>query len=332
MTKRLVVVLGLLVLAGVLVAASAQAGHETQKVTNVNSPAGPQARMRTRSSSRWWTSSTRRTRASTSRGPSSTATTDSDDRAVRRSQPARRLLRRLERHRLVGEAGRHPAAEQLRGEDPLQHEGVLSEAARRLQERQDDLRLPEGLVAAREETNNAARAGRHEGAEDVGAAPVRREDDGRRASPSSRSASRPTGRGWAPSCTRTTARSRSTSRRRPTPGGELLRRPAQERPRLHAAGGQLVRRGARQGPRRDHLRGQLAAPVHEVDLPEHALRHLPDGQGQDAAATSPSPSRTRWRRTRRTRTPPGRCSAGWPASRARRSGCRRASRSRRATT
>ena len=35
MTKRLAAVLGLLVLAGALVAASAQAGHKTQKVTNV---------------------------------------------------------------------------------------------------------------------------------------------------------------------------------------------------------------------------------------------------------------------------------------------------------
>src|SRR3954452_1760798 len=36
MTKRFAMVLGLLVLAGVLIAASAQAGHKTVKVTNVN--------------------------------------------------------------------------------------------------------------------------------------------------------------------------------------------------------------------------------------------------------------------------------------------------------
>ena len=52
-------------------------------------------------------------------------------------------------------------------------------------------------------------------------------------------------------------------------GRELLRRPAEEGPRpdADAARRRLVRHGARQGQVRDHLRGQLAAPVHEVDVP-----------------------------------------------------------------
>ena len=57
-------------------------------------------------------------------------------------------------------------------------------------------------------------------------------------------------------------------------GRELLRRPAEGRPRRDAgpARRRLVRRGVRQGEGRDRLRGQLARPVHGREFPTSSSR------------------------------------------------------------
>ena len=78
MTKRLAVVVGLLVLTGVMVAASAQAGHKTQKVTNVTFAgwsSGPDEDALDTQMANAFNSTVGRKRASTSAGRSSTATT-----------------------------------------------------------------------------------------------------------------------------------------------------------------------------------------------------------------------------------------------------------------
>ena len=97
-------------------------------------------------------------------------------------------------------------------------------------------------------------------------------------------------------------------------------------------GVQLVRPRARPGQVRDHLRGQLAASVHEVDLPEDALRRLPMVQGKKQGNLAFTVSYSMAKDDAEQGRLRGRCSPGSSASRARRSGCRRASRFRRATT
>ena len=131
MTKRLVVVLGLAVLAVILVTASAQAGHKTQKVTNVTfvgaGHRGPDEDALDQQMADKFNA--------THTGIHVTWTVINGDygqamTARFAAHIAGRLLRRLERNRQLDPPGRDPATERPRQEEPLQHEGVLSKAAR----------------------------------------------------------------------------------------------------------------------------------------------------------------------------------------------------------
>ena len=191
---------------------------------------------------------------------------DRDDGAFRGSQPARRLLRRLEPSRRTwARQGVLAAAEQLHHEEQVQHSrSSIPSLLERVQGREDGLRLPEGLVAARDGDQHRAcsTTARHEGADDLGAAPLGRPEDGVVERGAERQADLPARRLGSAAPVRLPEQ--GVARDDSVAGGcrsavELLRRPDQERPCRDAGQARLrlVRRGARQADGRDHLRGQL---------------------------------------------------------------------------
>ena len=284
MTKRFAAVLGLVVLAMVMVAASAQAGTNRRSPTSPSPVGLPDRRGRARLADGERVQQT----VGRKRHPRHLAGHQ------RRLHPA--MTARFAAHNtpdvfyvdssVVGSWIQQGVIQPLNGMIKSTHFNTKPFYPKLLgafKKGKHHLRLPEGLVAARDrDQQRPVRQGRHEGADELGAAQARREDDGQQGHQRTRSASRPTGRGWVPSCIRTSGSitKHLTSRQRQC--RELLRRPDQERPRLHAAGRQLVRQELGKKQRRDHLRRQLAASVHEVDLSEHALLRASDGQGQDA--------------------------------------------------
>ena len=155
----------------------------------------------------------------------------------------------------VGEAGRDPAAQRVHQEEQVRHEQVLSGPARRLQVREEHLRLPEGLVAARDGDQQVhVREGRdQEVAADLGRARRRRAEARVVECRPRRQADLPAGRLGADARVRVPeqglAREGAVAGRHGR--GELLRRPPQEGPRRDAA---PARRRA--GPARRSARGR----------------------------------------------------------------------------
>ena len=175
-----------------------------------------------------------------------------------------------------------------------------------------DLRLPEGLVAARDGDQQPTHGrGWGEGARRRGTSFERR-----RGSSSSKV---PGGRPicLSPSWDRMLAfvyqnggtflnatKTKSTVNTPAVPqAAEFYVGPDQPGSRRHAgpARRRLVRRGARQGEGRDRLRGQLGRAVHGRVVPERPLHRATRWSEASRTGTSRSPSRTRWPATRRTR-------------------------------
>ena len=120
----------------------------------------------------------------------------------------------------LGQAGCLAPLNSLRQADAVQHRSrSIRSCSNAFKRRQDDLRLPEGLVAAREEINNALlnQAG-VKAPKTWAQLKSARPDDGRAERRPRRQADLPLGRLGADGCrssSRTRARSRSTSPRRP---------------------------------------------------------------------------------------------------------------------
>ena len=144
---------------------------------------------------------------------------DGDDGPLRGAQPARRLLRRLEHAPTWVKQGVLQPLNSFIKKSKYDTSKFYPGSAQRVQGREDVLRLPEGLVAARDRDQpvDVREGGHQEGAEDLGPARPRTPRSSlprARCRTASRSASLPTGRGCWRSSSRTRARSRRSSRLR----------------------------------------------------------------------------------------------------------------------